>query len=161
MLYFQPCKLKSFWRSHSFLHTFHTIISQMTWRHNDVTLLNKLWVIRNNCMKSMVLAKIEMSANYSRYFMNDEVHDAESNDPFELYVTWDESYRMTHTLEMAAHCSRGIWYLSFLQNLIFQNRWLINMTYKKRRKSKNESYWWISNNKIIENVKNVFLPVWW
>ena len=48
-------------------------------------------------MKSMVLSKIEMSANYSRYFMNDEVHDAESNDPFELYVMSDESYRMTHT----------------------------------------------------------------
>ena len=28
-----------------------------------------------NCMKSM--QKIEMSANYSRYLMNDEVHDAE------------------------------------------------------------------------------------
>lgn len=96
MLYFQPCKPKSFWRSHSFLQTFHTIISQMTWCHNDVTLLNKLWVIRNYCIKSMVLAKIEMSANYSRYFMNDEVHDAESNDPFELYVMWDESYDMTH-----------------------------------------------------------------
>ena len=36
-------------------------------------------------------SKIEMSANYSRYFMNDEVHDAESNDPFELYLKWDES----------------------------------------------------------------------
>lgn len=44
----------------------------------------------------MVLAKIEMSVNYSRYFMNDEVHDAESNDPFELYVMWDESYDMTY-----------------------------------------------------------------
>ena len=88
----------------------------------------------------MVLSKIEMSANYSRYFMNDEVHDAESNDPFELYVTWDESYGMTHTKTaisgIEAHCSRGIWYLSFLQNLIFQNWWLIIVTYKNYEKFK-------------------------
>ena len=57
--------------------------------------------------------------------MNDEVHDAESNDPFELILTPNESYEsydMSHT----SHCvgfrtvQEAFDILSFFQNLIFQ-----------------------------------------